>query len=139
MSYLDVEKQLDNIMENLETELHKSGATDKTGNVINSDKFNQVITAKIGMCHKMLADLEISRNRFDPNTNNIIFARIQALQDMIAAKSLNPSQTQIPSHEDKIIAKTAEKQNSKPNFLGGIKKLFGRAKSANTPSHGRGK
>lgn len=88
--YLDIEKQLDKITEDLEALLLESKAIDKEGNVIDNKKFNQILNSKIAQCNKILATTEKDGVVQDTFGANVVFNRINRLEQIKQNKSLTP-------------------------------------------------
>ena len=136
MSY--IRPRLDEILQNMEQELKKSGAVDNNGAVINSAEFNRVVDAALDKYNEITAELDI-QPRHDPIAKNETYAMIDWLNQVKASQSLSPYISATDGREEKIIEKAEQKQKTKRNIFGGIKKLFGRNGMPNMPSHGRGK
>ena len=134
MSYQDTEVKLNQITDNLTNELRDANAIDDSGNVIDVPSFNSIINDKIDKCNNILMELETSGQRYDPNTNNIIFSRIQLLRDMQSAQSVYPhAQEQL--REDKVLTK--QPTITKQTLWNGIRRIFN--KKNPTATHGRSK
>ena len=136
MSY--IRPRLDEILQNMEQELKKSGAVDNNGAVVNSAEFNRVVDVALDKYNKITAELEI-QPRHDPIAKSETYAMIDWLNQVKASQSLSPYRSATDGREEKIIEQAEQKQKTKRNIFGGIKKLFGRTGMQNIPSHGRGK
>lgn len=136
MSY--IRPRLDEILQNMEQELKKSGAVDNNGAVVNSAEFNRVVDAALDKYNKITTELEI-QPRHDPIAKSETYAMIDWLNQVKTSQSLSPYRSVTDGREEKIIEKAEQKQKTKRNIFGGIKKLFGRTGMQNIPSHGRGK
>lgn len=137
MSY--IRPRLDEILQNMEQELKKSGAIDNNGAVVNSAEFNRVVDAALDKYNEITAELDI-QPRHDSIAKSETYAMIDWLNQIKASQSLSPYISTTDGHEEKIIeqAKQKHKQKTKRNIFGGIKKLFGRTGMQNMPSRGRG-
>lgn len=125
MSYLDVEKQLNTITDNLKQNLKDANAIDDSGNVVNVAEFNRIIDSAIDKCRNILQQLEIER-KYDPNSTNITFSRINWLETIKSAQSFNAYTNQGDGKEERTI----EEINEHKETL--LSKIFGAIKNIGT-------
>ena len=80
--YLDIEKQLNEITDGLKQELLSAKAIDKSGHVIDAEKFNEILDEKIAQCNEILATTEKDGVTVDQYGANIAAARIDKMLRM---------------------------------------------------------
>jgi len=118
--YTDIEKQLNEITDNLKEELLAANAIDETGRAIDVKTFNQMINAKIKELNTILATTEKDGVTVDRYGSNITYNRISMLEQMKKQRTLSPDSTWF-NREEKGAVKKSEKTSA---FNLGIKKLF---------------
>ncbi|MBO4480625.1 MAG: hypothetical protein J5742_03325 [Alphaproteobacteria bacterium] len=118
MSYLDTQKQLDEITSTLKQELQNTGAMDETGKVINTEKFERTMDAAIDKCRNILNELEMQR--YDPNSTNITYSTLNWLESVKRAKSFATNTDFSDGKEEKVIADLANKEQKE----GRLAKIF---------------
>ena len=109
MSYQDIEQQLNQITNELNTHLKFTGIVDSDGKAVNIEEFNRLVENAITDCFKIAANLELEP-RFDANSNNIVQSRIQFLRDMQKNKSISPDINPEQDYEQEIIEKNTNKE-----------------------------
>ena len=119
MSYIDIEKQLNQIFNDLQKKMRDEKIVDQKDKAVNIEEFDRLIDEAISKCFEMLKELELSRH-YDANSNNIIFARIESLRAM---KENGGLIVYVEKPFDEEIVKEDKKKEPK-RWFAGITKLF---------------
>ncbi|MBP5485368.1 MAG: hypothetical protein J6Y07_01535 [Alphaproteobacteria bacterium] len=101
MSYLDIEKQLNEITDNLRQNLEKAGAINKEGDTIDRAKFEKVIDDMISKIIPIRRQLELER--YDANSANIVESRMEWLRTIKNAHSIRYPEHISDEREEKIL------------------------------------
>ena len=129
MSYLDIDRQIEDMTNDLKQKMIAANIIDETGNALNVEKFDSLIDEAISKCYDMLKEMEETR-RYDANSNNIIFSRINSFKTMKKNQTFN-LYVAPEFDEEKENIENFEKKNDKTGkhvWLNGIKKLFAKTK-----------
>lgn len=135
--YTDTEKQLNEITDNIKEEMLAAHAIDENGRAIDVKKFNQIINEKISQLNAILATTEKDGVTVDRYSANIIYTRINRLEEIKKHRTLNPDSAWF-NREEKSTVRKKEKTSA---FNSGIKKLFSifqsKTRNMNSPENNR--
>nr|MBQ0091072.1 hypothetical protein [Candidatus Enterousia merdequi] len=123
--YLDTEKKLNSITNNVVQEMLEKHIIDNSGKAINIPEVNKFLDSKINQCFKLLTQLEENDTIKDGYSANIIYSRITYLEAL---------KIEVLKRNQSVSAKEQSDIKNQPNFtwvkvLKGIKtKIFTKSK-----------
>lgn len=123
--YLDTEKKLNSITNNVVQEMLEKHIIDNSGKAINIPEVNKFLDSKIEQCFKLLAQFEKNGATNEVYSANIIYSRITYLEAL---------KIEVQKRNQSVSAKEQSDIKNQPNFtwvkvLKGIKaKIFTKSK-----------